>query len=322
MATTATSDVTWDQGAWEQKAYFPLRANTFWDTLATVKATNETHTGASITFNIPTELASASSSLTELTDVTPATMADSTVTVTLAEKGNAVKTSAKLRGTSYLPVDPIIANLIGYNAALSIDDVVLAAVDSGITNVRLAGGVAGVTSIATSNVVAGTELGYMAAKLAGNNAAPFMDGAYMGLIHPDAAYDLKEATSGNTWQEAEKYTMDGQGRVYNNRIGRYKRANWLETTRVTVDTNASNGSGSTGNIDVYRTYMLGSEAIAKAFSKAPGYGPQPRMVVAPVTDVLRRFTGLGWYHLVGYSVFRAAACYVLKSASSIGSNAS
>ena len=54
-------------------------------------------------------------------------------------------------------------------------------------------------------------------------------------------------------------------------------------------------------------YLMGAEALAKAYSNAPGFGANPKTVVSPVVDKLRRFASVGWYHLVGYSVFRAEA---------------
>jgi len=51
-------------------------------------------------------------------------MADTQVTVTLAEYGNTIETTAALRGQSFLNVDEDAANVIGYNAADSIDQIV------------------------------------------------------------------------------------------------------------------------------------------------------------------------------------------------------
>ena len=44
------------------------------------------------------------------------------------------------------------------------------------------------------------------------------------------------------------------------------------------------------------------------------------MIFGPVTDTLRRFNPVGWYHLVGYGRFREAALQRIETASSIGAN--
>lgn len=79
--------------------------------------------------------------------------------------------------------------------------------------------------------------------------------------------------------------------------------------------------GVTESTDVYATLLMGRQALAKAWSSSDGNGPNPRVVVTPVTDNLRRFTGFGWYWLGGYSTFRAASLRRIESSSSIGTNA-
>jgi hypothetical protein len=64
-------------------------------------------------------------------------------------------------------------------------------------------------------------------------------------------------------------------------------------------------------------YLMGAEALAKVHSDAAGFGPNPRTVVSPVVDKLRRFASIGWYHLVGYSVFRPEALIRVTTASTL-----
>jgi N4-gp56 family major capsid protein len=78
--------------------------------------------------------------LNEVTDVTPTALSDSQVTVTLNEYGNAVVTTAKLRGTAFLDVDSAAANIIGYNAGDSIDQVVREVLAGGTNVVYATGG--------------------------------------------------------------------------------------------------------------------------------------------------------------------------------------
>ena len=80
---------------------------------------------------------------------------------------------------------------------------------------------------------------------------------------------------------------------------------------------ADAGSGTT---DVYQTLICGRQALAKAFSRAPGFGEDPSVVFGPVTDTLRRFNPVGWYHLVGYGRFREASLQRIETSSSIGAN--
>ena len=124
MAYTQTSSVSSDTTAFEQLAYFALRSQPMFEMVCDVKSTNQSHPGSAVQFNIYNDLAQATSALTEASDVTAVALGDSTVTVTLAEYGNAVTTTAKLRGTSFLNVDADAANIIGYNMANSLDNIV------------------------------------------------------------------------------------------------------------------------------------------------------------------------------------------------------
>ena len=71
---------------------------------------------------------------------------------------------------------------------------------------------------------------------------------------------------------------------------------------------------------MYNTIIVGKQALAKAHSRGPGFGSDPGIVFGPVTDTLRRFQPVGWYHLVGYSRFREASIRRIEAASSIGAN--
>ena len=120
------------------------------------------------------------------------------------------------------------------------------------------------------------------------------------------------------------------GAVRQGSIGVFGGVDFIETPRLGIGidttagtwTNASNGSGSAGNVDVYPTMICGQQAMAKAHSRAAGFGPNPSIVNGPVTDILRRFQPVGWYHLVGYNRFREAALRRIETSSSIGANAS
>ena len=110
MAITQASSLSVDQAAYDRLAYFALRSELLFDQAADVQATNQAMPGSSVIFTIFADLAAATSTLSETADLTPETMSDSQVTVTLAEYGNTVNTTAKLRGTSFLDVDATAAN--------------------------------------------------------------------------------------------------------------------------------------------------------------------------------------------------------------------
>jgi len=322
MAYTQTSSLSTDQAAFDRLAYFALRSELLFDAAAEVQPVAQSMPGTSVTFTIFNDLAVATSALTETSDVTAVAMADSQVTVTLAEYGNAVITTAKLRGTSFLDVDSVAANVVGYNAGASIDTIVRDVIAGG-TNVVYGGGGATTptskTTIAAEDVIEANDIRKITAQLRGANV-PTFNGLYMGFIHPDVSYDLRSETGAAAWRDPHVYVDTDM--IYNGEIGAFEGVRFIETPRTQLDANASDGAGSTGNIDVYGTHIMGRQAIAKAHSIVDGNGSMPKIVRGPVTDTLERFQPIGWYWLGGYGRFREASLRRIESSSSIGANAS
>lgn len=316
MAKTQVSSLDLTQNAYERLVYFALRPELFYDSVVEVGTTNLTNPGATVYFTITADLAAATSALSETTDVTPVAMSDSQVSVTLNEYGNAVQTTAKLRATAFAEVNPIVANVIGFNAGVSVDSVARNAAQAG-TLVRYSGGATDRDEIQTDDLLVGNDVRRAVADLRSANVATF-NGLYKGIIHPDVSYDFRGATGGTNWSDPHIYS-DPSG-IYNGVIGNFQGVQFMETSRAPLFPDASNGSGATGNIDVYGTLIMGRQALAKAHSTAGGYGANPVLVDIPIVDVLRRFEGMGWKHFVGYSVFRQDALRRVESASSIGAN--
>ena len=321
MATTITTDLLLDQTAYDLFAYFALRPELYFDAVADVKPTNQSMPGAAVKFEIISDLSIASTAINESTDITPASMADSQVTATLAEYGNAVKTTALVRGTSYVPVNPIVANIVGFNAGQSLDEIASIVLRGG-SNVRYAtGGTTDPTArntVQPEDVLAGDDARRARADLVGANVQP-IGGSYVGYIHPDVAYDFRAgASSVNSaaWRDPHVYSQPAE--IWSGEIGQFEGIRWVETPRAPVFADAGS---STTPTDVYATIVVGRQALAKAYSYTDGNGAMPKIVPGPVTDTLRRFVPLGWYWLGAYARFREAALRRIESSSSIGTNA-
>jgi N4-gp56 family major capsid protein len=320
-AETGTANLTTDQVAFEKLAYFALRPEMYFDQFASVQATNATNPGASVKFTVFADLAAATTPLGEAEDVTPVAMSDSQVTVTLEEYGNATVTTAKLRASSFLPVDPVAAQAVGYNAGLSIDTIARTAIQAGSNVIYATGGAtdpSSRTTINTDDTLTANDIRRAVAQLRGANV-PTIGGNYVGFIHPDVSYDLRGITDASGWRDSYKYTNAMP--LYNGEIGMFEGVRFMESSRAPLFANASDNSGASGTIDVYGTLIMGQQALAKAVSMGGEYGNQPSIVYGTVTDLLKRFRPVGWKHFVGYAVFRQEALRRIESASSIGTNA-
>jgi len=317
---TTTSSLSIDQVAFDRLAYFALRSELLFDQAADVQPVAQAMPGTGVTFTIFNDIAAATSTLNEVTDVTPTALSDSQVTVTLNEYGNAVVTTAKLRGTAFLDVDSAAANIIGYNAGDSMDQVVREVLAGGSNVAYATGGStdpSSRTTVQAEDILAANDVRKVVAQLRAANV-PTFNGSYIGFIHPDVSYDFRSATDAAAWRTPANY-VDPTG-IYNGEIGLFESVRFIETPRAKVFTNASDGSGSTGTIDVYCTHIMGRQALAKAFSTQDGNGAMPKVVRGNVTDYLMRLQPLGWYWLGGYGRFREASLRRIESSSSIGAN--
>ena len=317
---TQLSSLSVDQVAFDRLAYFALRSELLFDQAADVQPVQQAMPGTGVTFTIFSDIAAATSTLNEVTDVTPTALSDSQVTVTLNEYGNAVVTTAKLRGTAFLDVDSAAANIIGYNAGDSIDQVVREVLAGGTNVVYATGGTTTPTSresVSTDDILSADDVRKVTAQLRAANVATF-DGSYLGYIHPDVSYDFRSATDAAAWRTPANY-VNPEG-IYNGEIGKFESVRFIETPRAKKFENASNGTSTTGSIDVYATHIMGRQALAKAYSVQDGNGAVPKIVRGNVTDILMRLQPLGWYWLGGYGRFREASLRRIESASSIGAN--
>jgi N4-gp56 family major capsid protein len=313
---TGVAALDYDTTAYDQMAYYAFRPELYFDTVADVRPTNQSHVGSAVVFSIQNDLAVASTPLAETTDVSAVAMSDSQVTVTLAEYGNAVVTTALVRGTSFLDVDPLVANVIGYNAGISIDTVARNVVQVG-TNVAYGGSATSRTTVAANTLLTGNDVRKAKARLRAANV-PTIGGSYMAIIHPDVAYDFTGASGGANFRDPHTYSQPNE--IWTGEIGMFEGFRFVEAPRAPLFADASNGAGAGGTIDVYRTLFMGRQAIAKAYSNVDGNGANPRVIPGPVTDKLRRFVPMGWYWLGGYGIFRQNAIYAVETASSIGVN--
>ena len=314
MAYTTTSSVDYAQTAYDRLAYFAYRPELYFDRAVEVKPTRQSMPGATVIFTIQNDLPIASTPLNESTDLTPVAMSDSQVSVALAEYGNVTVTTAKLRGEAFVEIDPIQANVVGYNAAVSIDEIAKNIAQAGTTVDYATGtGVAPISraSITPLNTFGAANVRLEKARLRRANV-PTFGGAYVAYIHPDVSYDLQGQTGTNTWTDPHTYSQPDE--IWQGEIGMFQGVRFIETPRAPWFGNAGSSPTTTS---VYGTLFMGRQGLCKAHSIVDGNGDNPHIVPGPVTDYLRRFLPLGWYHLVGYGVFRQAALRRVESASSI-----
>ena len=272
------------------------RRNLMWDRFATVQPSRLSHNGAIVQFNFVNDLDDdpATALLPEDYDVLPTPLKSWKTDVTMQEYGKAVTTTALLRGTSMIPVDPIAAERVGRNAAAVIDRLAFAPLlaAGGVKNDGTAGGA--VTDVTVANKPSDT-LRAASQKFKEQDIPPFANGLYAAVLSPAAETALRKEADAAGWRywQINQEESGGTGSIAQGYVGTYE--------GFQIYTANTPGLAAKGGI------FLGADALAKAYSTAPGFSSNPQVVVAPVVDKLRRFASVGWYHLVGYSRFRAEA---------------
>jgi len=315
MADTTTASTAFDTTAYNTRMGYALRPELYFDDFATVKSTPTTHNGSAVYFPFLTEMAAATTPLTEGTDVTPVSIADSGVTLTLAEYGNVVNYTSRWLATSYVPLIPGLSNLLGFNAGISIDTIALATVSGG-TNVQYGGAATSRATIVAGSVIDSPDVRLAYARLRGLNVQR-INGAYRAYTHPDVMYDLKSETGEVGWRAVHNYSAPDN--ILMGSPGYYEGFFWVDTPRATLRPNVNT------TVDAYDTYFVGAEGIAKAFSTGTHLdgqtmGAQPITVRGPVVDSLYREAPMGWYWFGAYGIYRQEAIRRLETSSSIGAN--
>lgn len=125
----------------------------------------------------------------------------------------------------------------------------------------------------------------MAARALKTQNAKKINGSYVGIVHPDAAYDIMADPE---WQEMNKYTTPDL--AWEGEIGKVGGVRFVETTEAKI----FGGAGS-GGIDVYSTLVLGSNAYG--VTEITGGGLQhivKQLGSAGAADPLNQRASAGW----------------------------
>lgn len=207
--------------------------------------------GKSIEFRQFTPLAKITEALVE--GVTPDGQAldTSTITATVKQYGGYVVITDILDLTAIDNIKTEAVQLIGSQAGRSLDTVAREVLNGG-TNVQYHEG----ERASRSAIIATDTLTVKAVRAAVRTLkrqnAETIDGSFVGIIHPDVAFDLM---SDPTWVEWHKYTDNDA--MFTNEIGKIANVRFVETTEAKIFEDAG---GSTDKFDIYSTLIIAKNA--------------------------------------------------------------
>jgi N4-gp56 family major capsid protein len=296
------------QKAYDRLVEFALRSQPLLRSVADKRPARQSMPGSSVVFQIYNDMSKATTALSEQVDPDSVAIGTPTaVTVTLNEYGNAVLTTRKLQLMSLADVDPAIANIVAFNMADSIDEIVQTELRGG-TNVIYASNASGTRATATTNVTGShtlkaADIRLAVAKLRAGKAVARKGSLYWCAIHPEVSHDLRAETGSASWRLPHEYQSNDA--IWAGEIGTFEGAYFIESPRLY---NATDGGSSAR---VFRTLLAGQQALAEAVAE------EPHVVIGNVTDKLMRLRPIGWYGVLGFKRYREEALYRIESSSSI-----
>ena len=296
------------QKAYDRLVEFALRSQPLLRSVADKRPARQSMPGSSVVFQIYNDMSKATTALSEQVDPDSVAIGTPTaITVTLNEYGNAVLTTRKLQLMSLADVDPAIANIVAFNMADSIDEIVQTELRGG-TNVIYASNASGTRATATTNVTGShtlkaADIRLAVAKLRAGKAVARKGSLYWCAIHPEVSHDLRAETGSASWRLPHEYQSNDA--IWAGEIGTFEGAYFIESPRLY---NATDGGSSAR---VFRTLLAGQQALAEAVAE------EPHVVIGNVTDKLMRLRPIGWYGVLGFKRYREEALYRIESSSSI-----
>ena len=177
--------------------------------------------------------------------------------------------------------------LIGSQAGRSLDTVTREILNGG-TNVQYHEAErAGRTALTETDTLTVKAIRAAVRTLKRQNART-IDGSYVGIIHPDVAYDLM---SDPNWVEWQKYTSPEK--MYNNEIGKIAGVRFVETTEAKIFEKV--GGSSDTKFDVYSTLIIAANAYGTTNIEGGGL----QLIVkqkgsAGTADPLDQRSTIGW----------------------------
>lgn len=268
---------------------------------------NPAHRYKAVTLTMYGELGIDTSTLSETVNPDSVDIsATRQVTVTMNEKGKTLKHTLLGDITSWnqmLPAD--LVKMLSKNAADVIDTLVRTTLD-GATNVMWnnASGtlLAADPGDATRGTLTAKAVAAAVSNLRTRRSVPMSGENFLGIIHPDVAFDLRVEAGANSWFSPRQFNDPSD--IYNGVTASFAGADFVETEQCTTAVPTAD--------TVYTSYFVGHEAVVEAVAV------EPHIVLGEIVDPMRRIIPVSWYGLLGHSLFRQNSIQLVKTESGLG----
>jgi N4-gp56 family major capsid protein len=238
------------------------------------------NSGKTIYFNRFSSLDKATTALTEGANPAGADMSSTIVSATVAEYGNYTRVSSLFDLTSIDEGLKEHTEVLAFNAAETIDELIKAELSGGGTEQIVSG--KALTAVAASDVLTALEIRKAVRTLRKAKAKMFDDGFYHAIIPTSAVYDLRADsvwTAVNTYVSTENYKQWALGALHG--------VKFMET---------NNESSQSSTVTVYHTFVFGKNAYGIVDI---GSSSSPKMIVKTpgaqdTSNPLNMYSSIGW----------------------------
>lgn len=240
--------------------------------------------GKTIEFRRFSNLAAATTALTEGTTPAGSNLSVTAITATISQYGDFVTGSDMLDLTAIDPILTETTDIQGDQSGDTMDIIVREILNAG-TNVQYANNRVSRVTVAATDVLTVLEVRKAVRTLKRANARPMGDGNYVAVVHPDTCFDLM---GDSAWVNAAQYA--GSGQIFAGEIGRIHGVRFVETTNAKKFA----GAGAAG-VDVFSTLFFGMNA----YGIVPLEGQNLSTYFKPVgssgsADPLNQRWSMGW----------------------------
>lgn len=252
------------------------------------------------------KVSAAGAAGTEGADPTTRSSAAFRVSGVLKEYVNLVKNSRLFMDTSIDGTREQIIGDLARDAAKLADDTVLGAALAG-TNVVFAGAATHRSNIILASTATIRSIRKAVRLLQISSVPRFPDGYYVGLVHPDVAFDLQSDSAWldvNRYRDSVKYDIVGEvGSLYGVRFA------LAPTIPILVNTGSA-------NVDVYRTLVFGPDYIGQS-----DLGDLEVVINEPgKTSELGMFNTYGYRFVMAQAILQNSRAVRVESSASLGTN--
>lgn len=291
------------QTAYDRFAELALRNQPLVRALADKRPAQQAMPGSSIVLNILGDMTANVTPLSEQVDPDAVLVGTpSQVTITLNEYGAATRTTRLAELYAFSEIDPQVLNEVAWNMVDSLDTLALNKLRVG-TNVLYGGSATSTGQLTASMLLTAGLVRRTVANLRKAAAVPRRGALYWAGIHPEVSVDLREQTGSTTWRTPHEYGANEA--IWNGEIGTFEGAFFVESPRMYVATDGASSA------KAHRTLFAGQQALAEAVAQ------EPNLVIGPDLDKLRRFKNVGWYGVLGWSIYRQAALYRVETGTTL-----